>query len=67
MKKTEWRCKQCGKLLGEVEGTRLHLKFAKGYDYLVSLPATSVCRKCHSLNELTTHKEAKEEVIRSSR
>lgn len=67
MKKTEWRCQQCGKLLGKVEGTRLHLKFGRGYDYLVSLPATSVCRKCHSLNELTTHKDVQKEAILTSR
>jgi len=58
MKRAEWRCKECGKLLGVVEGSRLHLKFARGHEYLVGFPATSVCRGCHSLNELVTPEEA---------
>lgn len=52
MRKTEWRCKECGKLLGEIEGTRLHIRVSRGREYLVGLPVTSVCRGCHSLNEL---------------
>jgi hypothetical protein len=48
----EWRCSHCGKLLGIVCERRLHLRFARGHEYLVGLPATCVCRTCRTLNEL---------------
>ena len=50
--KTEWRCSQCNKLLGVLKDDRLHLRFARGHEYLVGFPATSVCRTCRTLNEL---------------
>ena len=50
--KQEWRCSRCGKLLGMVREGRLHLRFARGHEYLVGFPATSVCRSCRTLNEL---------------
>jgi phage FluMu protein Com len=50
--KREWRCKQCDKVLGVVEGGRLHIQFARGHQYIVGFPATSVCRGCRTLNEL---------------
>ena len=49
---TEWRCTRCRKLLGALLDGRLHLKFARGHEYLVALPAIGVCRGCGSLNEL---------------
>ena len=49
----EWRCARCGKLLGIWNGSRLHIRFTRGHEYLVSLPATTVCRGCRTLNELT--------------
>jgi len=49
---TEWRCSQCNKLLGVLRDGRLHLRFARGHEYLVGFPATSVCRTCRTLNEL---------------
>jgi len=49
--KEEWRCSHCNKLLGIVRDSRLHLRFARGYEYLVGFPATSVCRGCRTLNE----------------
>ena len=49
---TEWRCNSCGKLLGLLRSDRLHLRFARGHEYLVTLPATSICRGCRALNEL---------------
>jgi hypothetical protein len=47
----EWRCTSCGKLLGVLRDGRLHLRFARGHEYLVGFPATSVCRACRALNE----------------
>ena len=48
----EWRCSSCGKKLGSLRDGRLHLKFARGHEYLVGFPATSVCRGCRTLNEI---------------
>lgn len=48
----QWRCTQCGKLLGVIEGARLQIRFARGHQYVVGLPATSVCRGCRTLNEV---------------
>jgi len=55
--KQEWRCTRCGKLLGVLEGTRLHIRFARGHEYIVGFPATSVCRGCRTLNELAVQRE----------
>ncbi len=52
----EWRCTNCGKLLGLLRDDRLHLRFARGHEYLVGFPATSVCRGCRTLNELSESK-----------
>ena len=49
---TEWRCSRCSKLLGVLRDGRLHLKFARGHEYLVGVPATGACRGCRTLNEL---------------
>lgn len=48
----EWRCSSCGKKLGNLRDGRLHLRFARGHEYLVGFPATSVCRGCRTLNEI---------------
>jgi hypothetical protein len=47
----EWRCSQCGKLLGVLRDGRIHIRFSKSHDYLVSAPATGICRGCGTLNE----------------
>jgi hypothetical protein len=47
----EWRCTRCAKLLGICRDSRMHLRFARGHDYLVSLPATATCRGCGTLNQ----------------
>ncbi len=49
----EWRCTRCGKLLGVLEGDRLHIRFARGHEYIVGFPSASVCRGCRTLNEIT--------------
>ena len=50
----DWRCSNpnCRKKLGSIRDGRLHLKFARGHEYLVGFPATSVCRGCRTLNEI---------------
>lgn len=48
----EWRCVQCGQLLAVLREGRLHIRFARGHEYLVGFPATSKCRSCGSLNEV---------------
>jgi hypothetical protein len=53
MNEEEWRCSRCDKLLGVVCDGRLHLRYARGHEYLVGFPATSACRSCRTLNELT--------------
>lgn len=50
--KREWRCTKCEKLLGVLQRGRIHIRFARGHEYLVGLPASSVCRHCRTLNEL---------------
>lgn len=48
----DWRCLDCRKLLGKLQiDGRLHIRMA-GFQYAVSLPASSVCRRCDKLNEL---------------
>jgi phage FluMu protein Com len=54
----EWRCSRCRKLLGVMRGNRVHLKFARGHEYLVGFPATGVCRNCKTLNEFRVGESA---------
>ncbi len=49
----EWRCDRCGRLLGLVRGGLLHLRIARGHEYLVAFPATGLCRNCRTLNRAT--------------
>lgn len=49
----DWRCTGCGKLLGIHRDGLMHLSFARGHEYLVSLPATATCRGCGTLNQAT--------------
>ncbi|MFC1610837.1 hypothetical protein ACFL6C_07755 [Myxococcota bacterium] len=55
----DWRCICCDKLLGAIEAGRLHIRFARGHQYIVGIPATVICRGCGTLNELTPAKEVK--------
>lgn len=32
---SEWRCTQCGKLLGMAKGSQLHIRVQKNREYLV--------------------------------
>lgn len=47
----DWRCASCGRLLAVLRGDRLHIRFARGHEYLVGLPVACVCRNCRTLNE----------------
>ena len=62
----DWRCSNpnCRKKLGSIRDGRLHLKFARGHEYLVGFPATSVCRGCRTLNEI--HCPSEEQTERPS-
>lgn len=50
---TNWRCRSCGALLGRYLDRRMQISFARGHEYYVTLPVTTRCRTCKSLNELT--------------
>jgi len=50
---TNWRCRSCGHLLGRYLDHRMQISFARGHEYYVTLPVTTRCRSCRSLNELT--------------
>lgn len=56
--KHEWRCK-CGKLLGVIDSGRIHIRFTRGYQYMVGFPVSTVCRDCGTLNELDEEGGAK--------
>lgn len=45
----EWRCHDCGKLLGVHHGPRLHIRLQR-HNYFVSLPAEAVCPGCGAEN-----------------
>jgi hypothetical protein len=50
----EWRCSRCNKLLGVCRDGQLHLRFARGHEYFVSLPVVATCCGCGALNRATT-------------
>jgi hypothetical protein len=49
----EWRCTRCDKLLGVCRDGRMHLRFARGHEYLVGFPVQATCRGCATLNHAT--------------
>ena len=49
----EWRCNSCAKLLGVCRDSQMHLRFARGHEYLVGFPVVATCRGCGSLNTVT--------------
>lgn len=49
----EWRCTRCDKLLGVCRDGRMHLRFARGHEYLVGFPVQATCRGCGTLNNAT--------------
>lgn len=53
-KPQNWRCTSCEKLLGIYTDGSMHLRFARGQEYLVSFPITAKCRGCGTLNQAKT-------------
>lgn len=49
----EWRCTSCAKLLGVCRDGQMHLRFARGHEYLVGFPVVATCRGCATLNTAT--------------
>lgn len=49
----KWRCSSCAKLLGVCRDGQMHLRFARGHEYLVGFPVVATCRGCGSLNKAT--------------
>ncbi len=49
----DWRCTRCDKLLGVHRDGRMHLRFARGHEYLVGFPVQATCRGCGTLNQAT--------------
>ena len=47
----EWRCTQCGKLMGITSGRRVHIRFQQGHEYMATVPVTGTCRQCGTLND----------------
>lgn len=47
----DWRCTRCDKMLGVCRDGRVHLRFARGHEYLVGYPVQATCRGCGTLNE----------------
>ena len=45
----EWRCIECGKLLGVRHGARLHIRLQR-HVYFVTLPAEAICPACEAKN-----------------
>ena len=48
---TDWHCTRCDKLLGVCRDGRMHLRFARGHEYLVGFPVQATCRGCGTLNQ----------------
>jgi hypothetical protein len=52
----DWRCSECGKLLGVLQESRLHIRFSRGVEYFIDFPvgcsATTACRGCQRLSEV---------------
>lgn len=47
----EWRCRDCGKLLGVLRGGRLEMRWSRGDQCLVGFPVTATCRGCGAMND----------------
>ncbi len=47
---SDWRCTSCNRLLGIFRSGQLHIRFARGHQYLAALPTSCICRSCGTLN-----------------
>ena len=46
-----WRCSHCNRLLGICRDGRMHLRLARGHEYLVGYPVQATCRSCGTMNQ----------------
>ena len=46
---SQWRCTECGKLLGVRREGQMHIRSSRGPEYLTGFPVTSAC-SCGTLN-----------------
>lgn len=46
----DWRCSDCGKLLGRICGHDVHIRFERRHEYVATLPASATCKQCGTLN-----------------
>jgi phage FluMu protein Com len=53
----EWRCRQCGTLIGVERYGRMHLKY-RSAQFIVTGAVTAVCRRCSEINEVVVGAEA---------
>ncbi len=53
-KQREWRCSECGMLLGVLKQDRVRIRFGRTHEYIASLPVTCTCKRCHTLHELSS-------------
>ena len=51
-KGTDWRCAECGALLGCVLNRQLHVRFGRRHEYVTALPASCTCVACGGLNRV---------------
>lgn len=45
----DWRCHDCGKLLGKCNGQQMHIR-RKPAEFMASFPITAKCPGCGALN-----------------
>ena len=45
----DWRCHDCGKLLGKCNGQQMHIR-RKSVEFMASFPITAKCPGCGALN-----------------
>lgn len=57
-----WRCTCCGKLLGRHDGCRMEVRIGTKIECSGSLPFTSRCPRCGTLNEYTGNPECTKRV-----
>lgn len=46
----DWRCVDCHQLLGVLRDGQIQIRFSRGADYIVSVPAAATCSSCGAVN-----------------
>lgn len=49
---SDWRCESCGKLLGRRKRGLVHIRIARGHEYLVDGDVVGTCRVCTTMNTI---------------